>query len=172
MPAWAGAARRPSPPETRTRAVPVGAAVSTCPRTCGSTRVFSRHEGIPPAGTWHSGSSRWPATLALSLEDVFLTVEPARRGAPEIGVANVIGSVVFSVTGKIGIILLFGGVITVDYEVVSWHLPVLLLMTVPAAVFLGTGRLRRWHGIVLLACYVAYFVISLVAFGEVPVDDD
>jgi len=40
-----------------------------------------------------------------------------------------------------------------------------------AALFLATGRLRRWHGAVLLGLYIAYFVVSLVAFGEVPVDD-
>ena len=111
------------------------------------------------------------ATLALSLEDIFLTVEPARRGAPEIGIANVIGSVVFSVTGKLGIILLVGGAITIDADTLAWHLPVLLVMTVIAAIFLATGRLRRWHGMVLLGLYIAYFVISLVFFGEVPVDD-
>jgi cation:H+ antiporter len=111
------------------------------------------------------------ATLALSLEDIFLTVEPARRGAPEIGVANVIGSVVFSVTGKLGIILLIGGTITVDDDVLTWHLPVLMGLTAISAVFLATGRLRRWHGIVLLALYVVYFVVSLVAFGGVPLDD-
>lgn len=111
------------------------------------------------------------ATLALTLEDIFLTVEPACRGAPEIGVANVIGSVVFSVTGKLGIILLVGGAITVDTDVLVWHLPVLVGMTAIAAGFLATGRLRRWHGIVLLALYVAYFVVSLVAFGGVPLDD-
>jgi cation:H+ antiporter len=108
------------------------------------------------------------ATLALSLEDIFLTAEPARRGAPEIGIANVVGSVVFSATGKLGIILLVGGAITVDGDVLSWHMPV---MTVLAALFLATGRLRRWHGAVLLGLYIAYFVVSLVAFGEVPIDD-
>jgi cation:H+ antiporter len=112
------------------------------------------------------------ATLALSLEDIFLTVEPARRGAPEIGVANVIGSVVFSVTGKLGIVLLVGGKITVGDDVLTWHLPVLLGMTVLSAIFLATGRLRRWHGAVLLALYIAYFVVSLVAFGGVPLDSD
>lgn len=111
------------------------------------------------------------ATLALTLEDILLTVEPARRGAPEIGVANAIGSVVFSVTGKLGIVLLAGGAITVEDNVLSWHLPVLLVMTVLSALFLATGRLRRWHGAVLLALYVTYFVISLTVFGEVPVDD-
>ncbi|WP_243795130.1 sodium:calcium antiporter [Saccharopolyspora gloriosae] len=112
------------------------------------------------------------ATLALSLEDIFLTVEPARRGAPEIGVANVIGSVVFSLTGKLGIVLLVGGSITVGENVLSWHLPVLLGMTVLSAIFLATGHLRRWHGAVLLALYAGYFVISLTVFGGVPIDSD
>lgn len=110
------------------------------------------------------------ATLALSLEDILLTVEPARRGAPEIGVANVIGSVVFSLTGKLGIVLLVGGTIAVNENVLSWHLPVLLGMVVLSAIFLATGRLRRWHGAVLLALYATYFVISLMAFGGVPLD--
>ncbi|GAA2361200.1 sodium/hydrogen exchanger [Saccharopolyspora halophila] len=112
------------------------------------------------------------ATLALSLEDVFLTVEPARRGAPEIGVANVIGSVVFSLTGKLGIILLVGGTIAVDDSVLSWHLPVLLVLTAISATFLATGRLRRWHGGLLLGAYAGYFAISLLVFGAVPLDDD
>ena len=112
------------------------------------------------------------ATIALSLEDIFLTVEPQRRGAPEIAVANIIGSVVFSVTGKLGIILLVGGAITVDPDVLDWHLPVLFVMTAISAGFLATGRLRRWHGIVLLALYVAYFVLSLVVFNGVPLDTD
>jgi cation:H+ antiporter len=112
------------------------------------------------------------ATLALSLEDIFITVEPQRRGAPEIAVANILGSVVFSVTGKLGIILLVGGAITVDDDVLTWHLPVLIVMTVISAIFLATGRLRRWHGVVLLALYIAYFVVSLVAFNGVPVDTD
>ena len=111
------------------------------------------------------------ATLALSLEDLLLTVEPARRGAPEIAVANVVGSVVFSVTGKLGILLLAGGAVAVAPEVVRWHLPVLVLMTAASAVVLATGRLRRRHGVALLAAYVAYFVVSLVFFGGVPVGD-
>jgi cation:H+ antiporter len=112
------------------------------------------------------------ATLVLSLEDVFITVEPQRRGAPEIAAANIIGSVVFSVTAKLGIVLLIGGAITVDRDVLTWHLPVLVVMTTIAAVFLGSGRLRRWHGVVLLALYIVYFVVSLVGFGGVPVDAD
>ncbi|HWM07218.1 MAG TPA: sodium:proton exchanger [Actinophytocola sp.] len=112
------------------------------------------------------------ATLVLTIEDVFLTVEPTRRGAPEIGVGNVIGSVIFGVTAKLGIILLAGGSILVDDDVLSWHLPVLVVMTGLSAYFIHTGRLRRWHGFVLLALYIAYWVVSFTVLGEAPVEAD
>jgi cation:H+ antiporter len=112
------------------------------------------------------------ATLVLSLEDIVLTVEPTRRGAAEIGVGNVIGSVVFGVTAKLGVILLAGGSIAVDDDVLSWHLPVLVVMTALAAYFIHTGRLRRWHGFVLLALYVAYWAVSFTLLGEAPVEAD
>jgi cation:H+ antiporter len=111
------------------------------------------------------------ATLVLTIEDVFLTVEPARRGAPEIGVGNVIGSVVFSVTGKLGIILLTGGLV-VGSNVLSWHLPALILLTALAAYFLSTGQLRRWHGFALLGLYALYWIVSFGVFGSVPIDLD
>ncbi|MFI5952971.1 sodium:calcium antiporter [Cryptosporangium sp. NPDC051539] len=112
------------------------------------------------------------ATLVLSLEDLFLTVEPNRRGAPEIGIGNVIGSVVFGVTAKLGIILITGGRIDVENNVLAWHLPVLVVMTGISAYFLSTGRLRRWHGVLLLALYVTYWVVSFTVFGAAPIDPD
>lgn len=111
------------------------------------------------------------ATAVLTIEDIFLTVEPVRRGAPEIGVANVIGSVVFSVTGKLGIILLAGGLV-VSSNVLTWHLPVLIVVTALAAYFLYTGRLKPWHGYTLLSFYIVYWVVSFVVFGTVPVESD
>jgi cation:H+ antiporter len=112
------------------------------------------------------------ATVVLSLEDIFLTVEPARKGAAELGVGNVIGSVVFGVTGKLGIILLVGGSIKVDDDVLHWHLPVLIGMTALGALFIATGRLRRWQGVLLLALYVAYWVVSFTVFGGAPIESD
>lgn len=111
------------------------------------------------------------ATLVLSLEDIFLTVEPARRGAPAIGVGNVVGSVVFSVTAKLGIVVLAGGAIVITSDVFTWHLPALIVINGFAAYALFTGRLRRWHGAALLVGYIAYWVISFTVFGPVPVDD-
>jgi cation:H+ antiporter len=107
-------------------------------------------------------------TVVLTLEDVFLTVEPFRKGVPEIGIGNVIGSVVFSVTGKLGITLLAGGIV-VGEDVFTWHLPALIVLTALAAYFVSTGRLARWHGCTLLALYLAYWVVSLVAFGGAPI---
>jgi cation:H+ antiporter len=111
------------------------------------------------------------ATAVLAIEDVFLTVEPIRRGVPEIGIGNVIGSVLFSVSGKLGVILLAGGIV-VDEAVLVWHLPALVVVTALGAHFIFTGRLRRWHGVVLLGLYVAYWFASYTLFGEAPVELD
>ena len=54
----------------------------------------------------------------------------------------------------------------------SWHLPVLVVMTGLSAYFIHTGRLRRWHGFVLLALYIAYWVVSFTVFGEAPIEAD
>lgn len=112
------------------------------------------------------------ATLVLTLEDIFLTVEPARRGAPLIGIGNVIGSVVFSVTAKLGIVVLAGGEIEVTRDVFVWHLPALVALVGFSTAALWTGRLRRWHGAVLLGAYVVYWIVSFVVFGVVPAEDD
>jgi cation:H+ antiporter len=111
------------------------------------------------------------ATIVLTIGDVFLTVEPIRRGVPEIGIANVIGSLVFSVTGKLGITLLAGGIV-VGADVLRWHLPALIVLTAVAGGVMWTGNLKRWHGAVLLGCYVTYWVVSFVVFGTVPADTD
>jgi cation:H+ antiporter len=109
------------------------------------------------------------ATVVLTIEDIFLTVEPARKGVPEIGVGNVIGSVIFSVTGKLGIILLAGGLV-IDSSAPALHLAALAVLTWYAAYVLYTGRLKRLHGYVLLAFYLAYWVISFMVFGEPSVE--
>lgn len=108
-------------------------------------------------------------TAVLTFEDVFLTVEPVRRGAPEIGVGNVVGSVLFSVTANVGVVLLVGDV-AVSSSVLVWHLPMLVVSTCLAAYFISTNRLERWHGYALLALYVAYWVGSYLLFGGIPMD--
>ena len=110
-------------------------------------------------------------TAVLCIEDLFLTARPIRRGVPEIGIGNVIGSLIFSVTGKLGIVVLAGGSVAIGSSVLRWHLPALIVLTGVAACFLWTGRLKRWHGVVLIALYVAYWIISYVLYGGAPIDD-
>lgn len=110
-------------------------------------------------------------TLVLSIEDLFLTSRPIRRGVPEIGIGNVIGSLVFSVTGKLGIVVLAGGSIAIASNVLKWHLPVLVCLTGLSAYFLWSGQLKRWQGFVLLGLYVAYWIVSFVVYGGAPVED-
>ena len=99
-------------------------------------------------------------------------MEPIRRGVPEIGVGNVIGSLIFTVTGKLGIIVIAGGSITVASNVLKWHLPALVAITAVAALILYRGELKRWHGYLLLGLYVAYWVISYIVYGGAPVESD
>ncbi|UPV75921.1 sodium:proton exchanger [Halorussus limi] len=107
-------------------------------------------------------------TAILTFEDVMLTLEPVRRGVPEIGVGNVVGSVLFSVTGNVGVVVLLSD-LTISRSVLTFHLPAVVVVTALAAYFLQQGRLKRWHGYLLGGCYVAYWVLALAAFGGVPV---
>jgi len=104
-------------------------------------------------------------TAVLTIEDLFLTVRPIRLGVPEIGIGNVIGSLIFSVTGKLGIVVLAGGSVAIGSSVLKWHLPALFVLTGVAAVFMWNGNLKRWHGFVLVALYVTYWVVSYVVYG-------
>ena len=110
-------------------------------------------------------------TAVLTIEDLFLTVRPIRLGVPEIGIGNVIGSLIFSVTGKLGIVVLAGGSVAIGSSVLRWHLPALFVLTGVAAAFMWTGNLKRWHGFVLLALYIAYWIVSFVVYGGAPVED-
>ena len=106
-------------------------------------------------------------TLILTFEDIMLTLEPVRRGFPEIGVGNVIGSVLFSVTGNIGVIM-FLSEVSISDSVLTFHLPFMIVVTALAAYFFYKGNINRWHGVLLGSLYVAYWVIALVVFGGIP----
>lgn len=109
-------------------------------------------------------------TLVLTFENLLLTIEPVRRGVPEIGVGHVVGSVMFSVTANVGVIA-FVADVAIPRDVLVFHFPAVIVVTALAAYFISTKRIRRWHGYTLLALYVAYWVVALLVFGDVPVSD-
>ncbi|MFW5974506.1 MAG: sodium:calcium antiporter [Natrialbaceae archaeon] len=107
-------------------------------------------------------------TAILTFEDVMLTIEPVRRGVPEIGVGNVIGSVLFSVTGNVGVIMLLSD-LEISRAVLTFHLPSVILLTTLAAYFLYSGGLDRRHGVLLGGLYVVYWAVAILVFGGVPI---
>ena len=107
-------------------------------------------------------------TAILTFEDVLLTLEPVRRGVPEIGIGNVMGSVLFSVTGNIGVIMLLSE-LRITPAVLTFHLPAIILITAIAAYFIYGNELKRWHGFLLGGLYIVYWLIALLVFGGVPI---
>ena len=111
-------------------------------------------------------------TAVLSIEDLFLTVRPIRKGVPEIGIGNVIGSLIFSVTGKLGIVVLARRQHRDRLE-----RPALApsgarghdRRSPPTSC--GPGSSSAGTAYVLLALYIAYWVVSFVVYGGAPVDD-
>ncbi len=107
-------------------------------------------------------------TLVLTFENLLLTIEPVRRGIPEIGIGHVVGSVIFSVTANVGVIA-FVAEVTIPPAVLVFHLPAVIVLTAVAAAVIASGRLRRGHGYALAGLYVAYWLVAIFAFGGVPI---
>jgi Ca2+/Na+ antiporter len=107
-------------------------------------------------------------TVNLTLEYVMLTLDPVRRGVPEIGVGSVIGSVLFWVTGNVGLIMLVSD-LTTARSVLLFHLPAVLVLPAVAGYVLARGRVTRPHGVALGARSLTYWVLALVVYGSVPV---
>jgi cation:H+ antiporter len=98
---------------------------------------------------------------AVSFEEVVLEALPAFRGFPELSVGNALGTLVFLVTGSLGVIVL-ARPIDVPPAVTAYHLPALAASSVLAVALLARGRLGRPEGALLIAAYAAYGVGALL----------
>jgi cation:H+ antiporter len=98
---------------------------------------------------------------AVSFEEVVLEALPAFRGFPELSVGNALGTLVFLLTGSLGVIVL-ARPIDVPASVTAYHLPALGLTVLLAGTLLARGRLGRVEGAVLVAAYAAYAVGALI----------
>jgi cation:H+ antiporter len=92
---------------------------------------------------------------AVSFEEVVLEALPAFRGFPELSVGNALGTLVFLLTGSLGVIVL-ARPIDVPDGVTAYHLPALAVTVTLAVGLLARGRLGRVEGFVLIAAYAAY----------------
>jgi len=106
--------------------------------------------------------------IGTSLPELASSLVAARKGEHDIALGNVVGSNLFNTLAVVGI----AGTIhpmTTDPAVLYRDLPVMALLTV--SLFLlgrgwrGQGRINRFEGGLLLACYIgytAYLVISMI----------
>ena len=98
-------------------------------------------------------------SFIASLEELFLTVEPVRRGRPHIGVGNVVGSMLFFVSANAGLIALVHPLNT-SGTVVTVHWPFFLGTMLVVAVAFYRGKVGRPTGFLLLGAYAAYWVAN------------
>lgn len=98
--------------------------------------------------------------LGTSLPELFTSVTAARKGSVDIAIGNIVGSNIFNILFVVGLSALvtpvpFAAAFRFDGAVAA---AAAVLLLVFCAV---SGRLKRWHGGVLLAGYAAYFATLL-----------
>lgn len=92
---------------------------------------------------------------AVSFEEVVIEALPAYRGFPELSVGNALGTLVFLLTGSLGVIVLVRP-IELPTAVTTFHLPALAISALLAGGLLARGRMGRLEGAVLVIAYALY----------------
>jgi cation:H+ antiporter len=98
-------------------------------------------------------------SFVASLEEILLTVEPVREGRPEVGIGNVVGSMLFFVTANAGVIALVHP-LALSGTVFAVHWPFFLGALALVLAFLFRGKVGRIEGALLLAVYAGYWVAN------------
>ena len=98
--------------------------------------------------------------LGTSLPEMFTSVTAARKGNADIAIGNIVGSNIFNILFVVG---LSSMIINVPF---ASNFRIDMAVAVAAALFMWVVSLKqkklvRWHGIVMLAGYVAYFLYLL-----------
>ena len=98
--------------------------------------------------------------LGTSLPELFTSVTAARKGNADIAIGNIVGSNIFNILFVVG---LSSMVINVPF---ASNFRIDMAVAIAAALFMWAASLKqkklvRWHGFVMLAGYVAYFLYLL-----------
>jgi len=103
--------------------------------------------------------------VGTSLPEVATSVVAAVRGERDLAVGNVVGSNLMNIFGVVGVAGVVGrGPIPVAPAAASFDLWIMLAVAfVCLPVFWTGARIERWEGGLLLAYYVAYLVVVVVA---------
>ena len=98
--------------------------------------------------------------LGTSLPELFTSVAAARKGNADIAIGNIVGSNIFNILFVVG---LSGLIIPVPFTA-NFRIDTLVAIATGVILLLCSIRqkkLLRWHGIVMLLCYAAYFLYLL-----------
>ena len=98
--------------------------------------------------------------LGTSLPELFTSVTAARKGNADIAIGNIVGSNIFNILFVVG---LSSMIINVPF---APNFRIDMAVAVAASLFMWGASLKqkklvRWHGFVMLAGYVAYFLYLL-----------
>ena len=98
--------------------------------------------------------------LGTSLPELFTSVTAARKGNADIAIGNIVGSNLFNILFVVG---LSSMIINVPF---APNFRIDMAVAAAASLFMWVASLKqkklvRWHGIVMLAGYVAYFLYLL-----------
>ena len=99
--------------------------------------------------------------LGTSLPELFTSVTAARKGNADIAIGNIVGSNIFNILFVVG---LSSMVINVPFAA---NFRIDMIVAIAACVFIWLASMKkqklvRWHGIVMLLGYCAYFVYLLM----------
>ena len=98
--------------------------------------------------------------LGTSLPELFTSVTAARKGNADIAIGNIVGSNLFNILVVVG---LSSMIIDVPFAA-NFRIDMAVAIAAPLFMWLASmkgKKLVRWHGIVMLLGYVAYFLYLL-----------
>ena len=98
--------------------------------------------------------------LGTSLPELFTSVTAARKGNADIAIGNIVGSNIFNILFVVG---LSSTIIDVPFAA-NFRIDMAVAIAAPLFMWLASmkgKKLVRWHGIVMLLGYVAYFLYLL-----------
>ena len=98
--------------------------------------------------------------LGTSLPELFTSVTAARKGNADIAIGNIVGSNLFNILFVVG---LSSMIIDVPFAA-NFRIDMAVAIAAPLFMWLASmkgKKLVRWHGIVMLLGYVAYFLYLL-----------
>jgi len=100
--------------------------------------------------------------IGTSLPELAASIASALKNEHEMAIGNIIGSNMFNLLGVLGIPGIMTGAI-LEPSVLSRDYPVMMILSVLLFIFAygfrGKGRLNRFEGGILLACYIGYMIV-------------